>query len=61
MNASKIDYEYSDTDSEIEEEREFNLEERLRIKYLEDKQNGLINIANERIKDELYNNNKESI
>ena len=55
-NFSKIDYSNSDTDSELEEDREFNLEERLRIKYLENKQNGLINIAHERIKDELYNN-----
>ena len=55
-NFNEIDYKHSDTDSELEDEREFNLEERLRIKYLENKQNGLINIAHERIKDELYNN-----
>ena len=55
-NSDEIDYENSDTDSELEDDIEFNLEERLRIKYLENKQNGLINIAHERIKDELYNN-----
>jgi len=55
-NSNEINYDYSDTDSELEEEREFNFEERLRVKYLEDKQDGLINIAHERIKDELYNN-----
>ena len=55
-NFNEIDYENSDTDSELEEDRDFNFEERLRIKYLEDKQNGLINIAHDRIKDELYNN-----
>ena len=57
---TEIDYENSDTDSELEEDIEFNFEERQRVKYLENKQNGLINIAHERIKDELYNN-RESI
>jgi hypothetical protein len=36
-------------------EREFNLEERLRIKHLQSKQQGLIDISLERLKDELYN------
>jgi hypothetical protein len=39
----------------IEDEMEFNLEERLRIKHLENKQQGLLNITYERIKEELYN------
>jgi hypothetical protein len=38
-----------------EKEREFNLEERLRIKHLQSKQQGLIDISIERLKDELYN------
>jgi hypothetical protein len=36
-------------------EREFNLEERLRIKHLQAKQQGLIDISIERLKNELYN------
>ena len=36
-------------------EREFNLEERLKIKKLQEKQQGLIDISLERLKDELYN------
>jgi len=55
-NTKEIDYENSDTDSELDDDFNFNFEERQRIKYLEDKQNGLINIAHDRIKDELYNN-----
>jgi hypothetical protein len=36
-------------------EREFNLEERLRIKHLQSKQQGLIDISLEKLKNELYN------
>jgi DNA-directed RNA polymerase subunit RPC12/RpoP len=43
--------EYSDTDKKIE----LTLEHRQRIKHLENKQEGLINIAYDRLKDELYN------
>jgi FtsZ-binding cell division protein ZapB len=51
---------HSESDSENEEieskkEREFNLEERLRIEHLQSKQQGLIDISLERLKDELYN------
>jgi hypothetical protein len=69
-NVDKIHNENTDVedndseDSELEdselEDIEFNFDERQRIKYLEEKQLGLINIAHERIKDELYNN-RESI
>lgn len=37
------------------EERDFNLEERLKIQHLESKKLGLQEISYERIKDELYN------
>jgi len=43
------------SDSDNEEEREFNLEELLRIEHLESKQPGLLEIALERLKEELYN------
>jgi hypothetical protein len=36
-------------------ERDFNLEERMRIKHLESKQQDLIEISYERLKNELYN------
>jgi len=42
-------------DSESEEEREFTLEERLRIEHLENKRNGMQKKTFENIKDELYN------
>jgi len=50
----------SDSDSDNEDidenkERDFNLDERLRITHLQEKQQGLINISIERLKDELYN------
>ena len=52
-NKNNID---SCSENELNENREFNFEERLRIKFLEDKQSGLINFVHEKIKDELYNN-----
>jgi hypothetical protein len=42
-------------DNDSKKEREFNLEERLRIEHLQSKQQGLIDISLERLKDELYN------
>ena len=50
----------SDSDNEYEEidekkERDFNLDERLRIAHLQSKQQGLIDISIERLKDEMYN------
>lgn len=45
----------SKTESESEEERDFNLEERMRIEHLENKQIGLLEIALEKLKNELYN------
>jgi hypothetical protein len=42
-------------DVDDKKERDFNLEERLRIEHLQSKQQGLINISFERLKDELYN------
>ena len=43
----------SDIDSDLE--RDFTLEERLRIEHLERKQQGLIDISLEKVKNELYN------
>jgi hypothetical protein len=53
----KIDDKINDKTNDInsKKERDFNLEERLRIKHLESKQQGLIDISLERLKDELYN------
>jgi len=50
----------SDSDNEYEEidkkkERDFNLDERLRIAHLQSKHQGLIDISIERLKDEMYN------
>jgi hypothetical protein len=45
----------TDTDSDNDEIREFNIEELLRIEHLESKQPGLLEIAIERLKEELYN------
>lgn len=46
----------SDSDSDVEEvERDFTLEEKLRIEHLEDKKKDLQAIAFERLKEELYN------
>jgi hypothetical protein len=50
-----LKYENNDTEINSDEERDFNLEERLRIAHLENKQAGLLEIALERLKDELYN------
>jgi len=52
-NSKKNNNKYSDSDDE--EEIEFNLEELLRIEHLENKQSGLLEIALERLKEELYN------
>jgi len=46
----------NDSDSDVEEvERDFTLEEKLRIEHLEDKKKDLQAIAFERLKEELYN------
>ena len=45
-------------DSESEEERDFTLEERLRIEHLENKRDGMQKKTFENIKDELYNAKK---
>ena len=45
----------NDETSESEEEREFTLEERLRIDHLENKRDGMQKKTFENIKDELYN------
>jgi hypothetical protein len=45
----------NDSDSDNDEERDFNLEEQSRIKHLDDKRDGLQEIAFERLKEELYN------
>jgi hypothetical protein len=37
------------------EERDFNLQEQIRIEHLEDKRDGLVEITLERLKEELYN------
>ena len=44
-----------DDDNEEKEERDFNLEEQLRIEHLESKRQGLQEITIERLKEELYN------
>jgi hypothetical protein len=60
VNEKEKVFKNNNIDSENEEkkskkEREFNLEERLRVKHLQSKQQGLIDISMERLKDELYN------
>ena len=54
-NDDESESENENDDSDSEEEREFNLEELLRIEHLENKQPGLLEIALERLKEELYN------
>jgi hypothetical protein len=48
-------YDSENDDIDSKKEREFNLEERLRIEHLQSKQQGLIDISLEKLKDELYN------
>lgn len=45
----------SDNSDSDEEERDFNIEEQIRIEHLESKKKGLQEIAFERLKEELYN------
>ena len=42
-------------DKRKNEERDFNLQEQMRIEHLEDKRDGLVDITLERLKEELYN------
>ena len=54
-NEENNDENNSDNDSNLSDKIVFNLEDKMRISQLENKQSGLIDISIERLKDELYN------